>query len=288
MRIETGDPWPVTKTYRYTNYLLASEHTILRTYRGAAEEFRSRNLLPSITTDIRRDTYYRANKVYLVGCSRHTYASWNDYLERLNGALGSELQGDVHLVLVCDPTVNRNPDRYRYALEAHWQDTELFKRGALPKNALVVLVGTTDQKTVAWGRAFTGMPVGNEDLAVALQSRFMAVKGVAWHPRAVIGAVSGVVQTKGTGFTSASRRGPGILTDTLWGNPDRATRFARVSMAAQDSWDIGTGYRYLATEVVLSGLQKFLVMLAVVIVSTIAFSVIAFNDFFRFLRQYER
>lgn len=287
-RIEAGDPWPATKTYRYDNYVLASQHTILRKYRGAAEEFLARNQLPAITTDIRRGTYYRSDKVYLVGCSRQSYASWNEHLERLNGALGSELQGDVHLVLVCDPAISRNPDRYRYALEAYWQNTEVFARGALPKNALVILVGTTDQKTVAWGRAFTGMPTGNEDLTVALQSRFMAAKGVAWHPRTVIGAVSGIVQTNGKRFVSTSRRESGVLTDTLWGNPNRATRFERVSMSAKDSWDIGTGYRYLATEVVLTGLQKFLVLFAVVIVSVIAFSVIAFNDFFRFLRHNER
>lgn len=285
-RIAQGNPWPVTKTNRYENFVLASRHTILREYRGAADDYLAQGLMPSIATDIRRDSFYRSDKVYMIGCDRRSYASWNDSLERLNGALGSELHGDVHLVLVCSRVINLNPDQFRYGLEAYWQDTSVFRRGALPKNAIVVIVGTTDQRTVAWARAFTGMPSGNELMLVTLQNRFMASRLIAWDPGSVIGSVTGVVRPQGDSFRSASVRQGGVLADVLWGTTNKATRFQRVSMSAKDEGDIGSGFRYLATEVVLSGLQKFLILLAVVLISLPAFSVIAFNDFFAFLNNY--
>lgn len=287
-RIAQSNPWPVTKTYRYDNFVLASRHTILRQYRGAADEYLAQRLMPSIATDIRSGSFYRSNKVYMVGCARGAYESWNEHLEKLNAALGNELHGDVHLVLTCSPVINRNPDQFRYGLEAYWQDTAVFRRGALPKNAIVIIVGTTDQRTVAWARAFTGMPRGNEAMLVALQSRFMASRSIAWEPRAVIGSVTGAVQPHRSGFRSTSVRQGGVLTDVLWGATNRATRFERVSMSARDTGDVGTGFRYLANEVVLSGLQKFLILLSVVMVSAIAFSIIAFNDFFAFLKPYGR
>lgn len=290
-RIARQTPWPVTRTYQYYNFVLASRHTVLKQYYGAAEAYRAQRLLPDITSDIRDGSFYRADKVHTIGCSRQSYAAWNDTLEHLNAALGSELGGDVQLVLACNPVINRNPDQYRFALEAHWQDVKAFRRNALPKNTIVIMVGTTDQKTVSWARAFTGMPVGNERMLVAIQRRLMGVHAVPWNPQAVLGTVTGVVsgaRASHDGFTSSSRRLDGVITAVLWGSTDRATRFARVSMSAKDAGDVGTGFRYLANEVVMSGLQKFLILLTVMVTSAVVFGVIAYNDFFSFLKQYER
>jgi len=277
-RIDRGIPGPVTKVTSYDNYVLASRSTILKQYAKLADEYVEQNLLPKIGQGITPDTFYRSQKVHRVGCSTPV-EPWNTRLEYLNGAFGNELHGEIQLVLVCDERVISDPDSYRLALEAYWQSTEVFGRSALPKNSVVVIIGTKDGKTVSWGRAFTGMPIGNESLITALESRFRASREVPWTPKAVIGEVNGQVVRAGDIFKARSVRSSAVLTDTLWGVGNQSTRFARVSMSAKDTNDIGTGFKYLAKDVELKGVHKFLILLFVSIFAGIAFAGIAFTDF---------
>ena len=278
-RLAHNNPWPVTKIHSYDNYVLASHYTILERYRKAADKYRALNLLPSITASIRDLSFYRSDKVNMVGCNASQYEQWDEVLERLNAAFGSELQGDVRLVIACDPRINRDPDAYQFALQAYWQNSGVFHRTALPKNTVVLIIGTTDGKTVAWGRAFTGMPVGNNTLVAAVRDRFSA-SSVPLNPVAVIGTVTGTTRYDGKNYQAVSSRAGGVLSDILWGDTNRATRFVRVSMSGKHNGVGGNGFQYLSTQIEITGLQKFLIVLATVIASMVAFSIVSFNDFF--------
>ncbi|MBP6868894.1 MAG: hypothetical protein KBC16_02165 [Candidatus Pacebacteria bacterium] len=280
LRLRQGNPWPVTQVHSYNNFVLASDYTILRRYREAAEEYRALRLLPPITSSIRDGFFYRSEKVHAIGCPRGTQERWNEYVEKLNAAFGSELQGDVRLVLSCNARINANPDRYRFALEAHWQNKELFKKTALPKNTLVIIVGSDDGRVVSYARAFTGMPTGNKALVIALASRLRAVHTVPFTPEAVVGTVTGRPAQAGGRYRATSVRAPGVFTDVLWGVSNRQTRFSRVSMEAKDENDVGSGFSYLKGEVQLTTGQKVLILFFVILLSVAAFAVIAFNDWF--------
>ncbi len=277
-RLANGNPWPVTKTHSYSNYVLASHYTILKRYRKAADEYRAMKLLPSITSKVRDGSFYRSDKVSVVGCNTGQYEHWDEGLERLNAALGSELQGDVRLVLVCDVRVNRNPDAYKFALQAYWQDADVFRRTALPKNTIVITIGTADGRTVSWGRAFTGMPVGNNTLVAAIRDRFSAPAAIPWKPEAVIGVVTGNTHYDGKKYQSSSIRSGGVLTDVLWGDSNRATRFVRVSMSGKHNGTGGSGFLYLKTQIEITGFQKFLITFMAFFVSALVFMGVAFTD----------
>lgn len=279
-RLARGNPWPATQVHSYTNYVLASDYTILRRYREAAEEYRALGLMPPITSSIQDGLFYRSQKVHAIGCPRGTQERWNEHVEKLNAAFGSELQGDVRLVLSCNARINANPDRYRFALEAHWQDKILFRKTALPKNSLVIIVGSTDGRVVSYARAFTGMPTGNKALALALQNRLRASNAVPFTPEAVVGSVTGRPTRAGERYRATSVKSGGVFTDVLWGVSNRQTRFSRVSMEAKDKNDVGSGFSYLKGEVQLTTMQKILILFFVVLLSVAAFAVIAFNDWF--------
>lgn len=102
---------------------------------------------------------------------------------RFNGRLGTDRQGDGHLILVTDPRIT-NPDEYVLAMQAHWQGKPLGKN-VLSKNGLVIVAGSTDGgKSVTWARAFTGMPEGNERLSAAILGG--ALTGRAMTPQALL------------------------------------------------------------------------------------------------------
>lgn len=279
-RLRQGNPWPVTQVHSYTNYVLASDFTILKRYREAAEEYRALHLMPTITSTIQDGMFYRSRKVHAISCPRNTQERWNEYVEKLNAAFGSELQGDVRLVLSCNRSINANPDRYRFALEAHWQDKVLFRKSALPKNTLVIIIGTDDGQVVSYARAFTGMPTGNKALTIALESRLQARNKIPFTPEAVVGTVTGKPTQVGAQYRATSVRSGGILTDVLWGVSNRQTRFSRVSMEAKDENDVGSGFSYLKGEVQLTTTQKVIILLFVIFLSIAAFAVVAFNDWF--------
>lgn len=281
-RIADGTPGPVTKVNAYKNYVLASHYTILKRYRKAADEYRAQKLLPAPVAGIADGSFYRAKKVFAVGCAMRDYESWNGALERLNAAFGTELQGDLRLVLVCDPRVTKDPDSYAYALEAHWQDSDLFKRSALPKNTVTVILGTTNGRTVSWSRAFTGMPVGNSVLTTLVRDRFSASQQVAWNPGAILGQVVGrpTYDSRKERYVATSTRTGGVLPDVLWGESMPSSRFTRVSMSGKHNGVGGSGFLYLSTQIEITGLQKFLIVLVASIFAALAFAGVAFNDFF--------
>src|SRR3989338_2852813 len=185
-RIDNNNPGPVTKRANYKNYILASDRTILKQYSGDIEEFIKNGLLPKPSTTV--GNFYYADKVYFVGFDPPNKYDWQVSLAHLNAALGMELQGDLHLVIVQDQGISGNPDRYLFALKAYWQNRLVFKEDAVSKNTILVVVGTDDSKTVAWSRAITGMPMGNEYLLTTFRN---GLNGLPLTPWTIIGGTKG-------------------------------------------------------------------------------------------------
>lgn len=274
-RIAAGKPGPVTKRMQYDNYILASERTILRQYSALIDQYASAGLLPRVQSGI-RDFYY-ADKVQFIGYVPQDPRVWQDSLMYLNAALGPELQGDVHVVIIQNETISGNPDAYILALKAFWQNKKVFGDNAISKNSVMVVVGTRDGKFVAWARATTGMPLGNEHMLVALQARF---KEIPLTPEAVIGDVRGefYTQEKEDGTKKVKVRGlhdGGALERVLWGLDDPQTKFQRVSMSARDKDDIGGGFLYLKSEIQPMGMQKFWIVFVTLLTCMLAWFILA-------------
>jgi hypothetical protein len=269
-RIDIKKPGGVSKVNSYKNYILASEGTVFKRYSDEIDELKSKNLLPSPSAGIGQ--YDDAIKVSFVGnvhgIDKKTI---RDNLNSLNGAVGSDLNGDVRMVFVNSSAVGNTED-YGNALMAYWQSSKTFGRDALAKNAIVIIVGVEKYKTpskasestesvvvptttptaptvteqpaqpvikdgspvVAWTKAYTGMPIGNEALLTQLQSDLkgdVIDKNFIGNPTIDLG-------TKQTIHTD------GKIESILFGT----NKFDRVSMSAKDSNDSGSGFNYLADE----------------------------------------
>lgn len=275
-RVDSGHPGPVTQRNSYDNYILASDTTIFKQYSSQIEAYKKAGVLPDLRRDVR--DFYQADKVYFVGFKPADPAVWQKAHSYLNAALGTELQGDFHLVIVQNGYVSANPDAYAIALKAYWQNPEVFGKDALSKNVILVVLGTTDGSTVSWSRASTGMPIGNESMLTAIQNH---MAGTSMTPEAVIGWVDGQfyqkvksdgttkLAVKGVGDTGAQRR-------IFWGMDDKTTEFARVSMSAKDPKDNGTGFNYLKDQIKPDFGQQLTIVLVFLFLSVVLWGVEAF------------
>lgn len=264
-RVDAGSPGPVSVRSSYDNFILASEHTILKQYSSQMEKFESKKLLPKLQAGVYG--FYFADKVYFVGYKPRDAEKWQSELRYLNAGLGNELEGDIHLVIVRNGEISTNPDSYAFALQAYWQDQKFFGRDTLSKNGIVVILGTEDGVAVSWSRAFTGMPLGNDTMLVAARNR---LKGLRLEPEEVIGSVRRDV------VSGKCLHGNGALENILWGIGDSETRFRRVSMSAEDSWDEGTGFLYLRGEINPTSSQKAWITFFVFLACGICWTVFAF------------
>jgi hypothetical protein len=254
----------------YENYLLASEKSILKQYSDRIAEYKDQGLLPNLQNGIR--DYYYADKVHFVGgYSPESQEAWQNAVMYLNAALGGELQGDLHLVIVQDQGVSGQPDGYLTALKAYWQDPIVWGDNAISKNSIIVVVGTEDGQTVSWARATTGMPLGNEAMTTAVGSR---IKGVKLTPEALVGNVTGEFYTRESDGKTKVRglHEKGALERIIWGIDDPGTKFARISMAAKDAEDVGSGFVYLGSEIEPSGGQKTLMFIVGFFLSALAWA----------------
>lgn len=264
-RIDQGDPGPVTEVNQYDNFILASQSSLLKKYSAAVEDYKAQGLLPKHSGELH--DLYHVNKVSFVGINVPDQQAWQDSLEHLNAAAGTQLQGDVHLVVVPADRVT-NPDEYAGALAAYWQSKE-FGRNALSKNGIGVVVAVKDA-AVSWSRSFTGMPLGNEGLMQDISSR---LKGVAFSPEQVIGHPVASFGD-GEGFDHGVRitHGTGAIESALWG-PEK---FLRVSMGGDES---SPGYKYLKAELQPSGSQRTTMAVITFVLSLLAWAGIAFVNF---------
>ena len=239
-RLAAGNPGPVTQQHQYDNYILASDAPTYRAYSSSLRSLKAAGLLPPLA--IGGYSFYLADKVHFIGYSPENPGAWQNSLMKLNAALGSELQGDVQLVIVQDSRVEES-DVYIEALKAYWQSAE-FQKNALAKNSIIVAIGT-DGSTITWARATTGMPSGNEPMIEAIKNQ---LPGTAVGPESVIGVTQGVLGTDGNQRIPAVH-GSGALEKILWGIGDSAIRFKRVSMGGGQPEDNGTGFKFLINSV---------------------------------------
>lgn len=254
-RLDANDPGPVTVRKEYDNYILASDQTILRQYSDQIASLKQQRLLPPVTNKLRGP--YWADKLQFVGMAAPP-GDWQLALGRLNAALGSEHQGDLHMVVLDTAGFARllKPDAYITALKAHWT-SRAFGRKAISKNSIIVAIGAAEGKVV-WARANTGMPVGNEAMSVAIKERLV---GVPLEPDTLIGHVRREGET--------SKVEGGVLAHIVLNEPG----FKRVSMTAEDKNDLGTGFKYLYATIQPSGWAKFAMMLIALLLSMIAWAV---------------
>lgn len=239
-RIDSGDPGPVTAVRQYDNYILASQSSILKKHSDRIEELEAEKLLPAPATGVR--DFYLADKVRFVGVTPDP--AWQDAVNRFNAAFGSDLQGDLHVVIV-DAKRAGNPDAYTGALNAYWTGPT-FKKKALSKNALVVVLGAA-QGNVVWSRAFTGMPLGNEKLLVELSR----MKG-SLDAEAFVGRPRGEIAR---GDVKRIHHGAGAIESAVWG----PNQFERVCMTCKEEG--GAGFTYLGGEIQPTSGQRTVIVL---------------------------
>ena len=248
-RLDANKPGPVTVRKEYDNLILASQHTILKKYSQDIERYKKQNMFPTISSTVR--DFYMADRVYFVGLNPDPRWQW--HINYFNGALGLELQGDLHLVLVNADQVS-DPENYAAALAAYWQSPER-QPNALSKNAILVVLGVKGDK-VEWSRATTGMPRGNEAMLIEIRDQ---LKGAPYDPRSILGVPRGELTNDGK---VRIVHGPdqGALESIIFG----ANKFKRVRM---------TDYQYLAHEIEPSDGQKNWIYFFVVLFGLIAWGI---------------
>ena len=236
--LEAGMSDPVTGVFKYANFILASESDLYKKYSGSIAKYQKISLLPKHTDKLGDDVLYdygmQATKLQAVGGLKvDNIPQWNDRLMRLNAALGSDLQGDMHVVLMPASKVS-NPDDYITALKAYW--TSLGK-WSISKNGIILAIGVgADGKTVEWSRAATGMPQGNGAMLTALSLR---LKQTPFEPDALFGNVPTSVYSNGKKLkvkydhNSAGLVGKTVLVDFPYKRP---------CMKCEDAGEVGVGY----------------------------------------------
>lgn len=253
-RLAENKPGPVSARREYPNYILASQHTILKKYSQDIARYKQQQLFPPLNKKVYN--HYAADRFYFVGVARPK-GNWELLSNYFAGAFGIDLQGDLHLVVV-DANKVTDPDNYVGALGAYWQSPE-FKHDALSKNAVVIVLGTTDGQTVAWARGTTGMPKGNEALMIDIRDK---LPGTQLTAEALYGPPTGELYTDPADRKVKVRiiHSAGALDKVLWGEH----KFERVRM---------TSYEYLAHEIEPTAGQKAWIVFFCVLFGCIAWGI---------------
>ncbi|MCA9308883.1 hypothetical protein KC973_00745 [Candidatus Saccharibacteria bacterium] len=266
----------VTKENTYTNYVLASTNSILKPFSADVERYKEEGLLPAHTENWKSPMLndYTANKVVFVGDAPGNASEWQDALARFNGALGMELQGDMHIVVVPAAKVD-NPDAYKNAVRAYWQGKEFGKR-ALGKNGIIVVVALNrNGDRVEWVRADTGMPTGNGEMETALS----AISDVPATPYTLIGDV----MSKPSGEEVEYIHGDGVIESIVFNDHP----FKRACMECKDKGDTGESYTYLKKDVKLTGWAKFWIAFMSIFANALVWAVLWYTDLFGESQQAE-
>lgn len=260
-RLDAGDPGPVMARREYANYILASQSSILKKYSPSIDTYKKAGLLPDLSHKV--TDFYAIEKVSFEG-GVHPAGDWQQAANRFDGALGVDLQGDLHVVIV-DAGKVQNPDDYAAAVTAYWQ-SDAFGKDALSKNGIVVILGTNNGTTVSWARATTGMPVGNEAMLLDVKNEMV---GVALTPDAVFGHPVASFFKNAEGKTKVRiTHSNGALETILWG----PNKFDRVCMQHCNG-NSNAGYNYLKDEIQPTTGQKALILLCTVFFSLIAWGI---------------
>lgn len=250
-RLADSKPGPVTERDTYPNYILPSQHTILKKFSSDIARYKKEGLFPKVNSKV--SLFYYADRAYLIGVN--PAGDWQKAVNAFDAALGMELQADLHLVIV-DANKVTDLENYSESLFAYWQSPE-FGKDAVSKNSLIVVLGTSDGKTVAWARAGTGMPKGNERLLIDIRD---GLPGTKLDPESVLGPPTGeLYQDKGKLYVRVNHS-QGKLDQIVWG-PDK---FQRVHMS---------DYRYLIHEIQPTTGQTVWIFVVITVFGLIAWGI---------------
>lgn len=256
--LEAGMSDPVTGIFKYANFILASDSDLYEKYSGNISKYQKAGLLPKHTANLGHDVLYdfdtQATKAQTAGGLKlGDLSRWNTQLMLFNAALGSELRGDLHIVLVPADKVGDSKD-YITALKAYW--TSLGK-WSISKNGIILALGvSSDGKTVEWLRADTGMPYGNNAMISGLES----FQGFPADPVTLLGNITASVTAKKVTYNHASQglAGKIIFSDYPYKRP---------CMKCEDQGETGVGYTNLKDAVPVSTGSKILMFFVVLLLS---------------------
>lgn len=285
--LDEGNPRPVTRMFSYDNYILASQDNLLNPFSEDVEQYKEDGILPEHTANIMTNPLYGfsdsyADKVSFVGVQVADMSAWQMSMMSLNAALGSQLRGDMHLVLI-DASLVNSPTNYMNALKAYWLGDD-FGRRAIAKNAIIVVAGVQGDE-ISWAQASTGMPFGNE---VMLQGIANFLPGTPLTPERVIGAPRTVI-TPGEG-------GEDDTTEvTLSATPGALERivlqdfpFLRACMECTDDGGEQIGYKNLVSQIEPSTGQWAIMISVVALLSFIYWALAAMFEMFYWLPWVQR
>lgn len=269
--LDAGDAPPATKLNSYTNYLLAAQGSILSAYSDSIEKYRKMGLLPRYPAGKAIYGGYQADKMVFAGFTPTSGKEWQQALGRLDSYLGSQLQGDLHILAVPGSRIS-DPADYANAVLAYWQSRQMGKN-ALAKNAIMVVVGVSDDgRTITWAQAKTGIPEGNGEMLSALSSR---LAGTAFDPKTMIGWPKARVNGDKLSFTPST----GAIEQIVM----RDYPFARPCMDCKDKGDKGSGYVYLRSSAYISTGAQLGVMSVLFVLGMATFTLAAWFDFGRII-----
>lgn len=278
--LEKGLSDPVTKVNEYENFILASDSELYEEYEGGIERYQKAGLLPKHTAHLDEsnmlfDYDMQAQKVQAVGGLKlSNLGEWQNRLMRLNAALGVDLQGDMHIVLVPADKVS-DPDEYITALKAYW--TSLGK-WSISKNGIILAIGVSPNgKTVEWSRAQTGMPEGNEEMLTALELR---LREQPFDPNVLLGDVSTSIREKGDETEVVYDKNSGGAIGNIVFNE---FPFARACMKCESEGDKGGGYVALRNQVPITTGAEVEMITVVVFITLILGALMYFYDPFGLL-----
>jgi hypothetical protein len=273
--LAAGVPDPVTGVFSYANYILAADSDLYKQYDGHVARYQQTGLLPKHTVNLDNDNMLydygmQAAKVQAVGGLKlANLSTWQDRLMRFNAALGSDLQGDLHIVLVPAARI-ANPDEYITSLKAYWQN---LGKWSISKNGIILVIGASpDGSTVEWSRAATGMPAGNGEMLEALK---LKLTDSPLDPSILLGSVGATVHESGGkpkviyDHNSAGTIGKVVFTDYP---------FARPCMKCEGANDKGVGYVDLKDFVPVSTGSKILMFFIVLVLSCLCWAAMVLFD----------
>lgn len=279
-RLDASDPRPVTDVFPYPNYILASGDEMLAPYSQDVDKYREQHLLPEHTAGILGNPIYgesrkQAKKLSFVGTQVPDEQAWQESLMRFNAALGSKLQGDLHVVVIDSKLVD-DPHGYVKALRAYWLG-ERFGKRALSKNGIILVIGTSGTK-VDWAQMDTGMPFGNNMMIEVsqnlLQGKDLNPDVIFGKPRTIFTPADGERKKKVEVFLSSPQ---GVLEDAVLGP---ATGFKRPCMTCEDAEDAGqVGYKDLIAQIEPTFSHKVWMGVVVCLISLIFWGIVAGTSF---------
>jgi len=287
-RFDAGDPRSITGLFDYESPVLAVRDCLLDkafcpTTIPLIERYRK--LLPDHTVNILTNPTFgesrrQAKKCSFVGVTTDE-AKMHESLMRFNAALGSKYKGDMHCVFIAANLVD-DPQDYFLALRAYWLSDHFGKR-ALAKNGVILAIGVSNGK-IAWAKADTGMPRGNnvmlEQMQNHLQDKAVDPDVIFGKPKTVV--VPATKQDEDDKVTVTLSSPPGVLEEVMLDKYE----FKHICMECEDEDEADSvGYKGLIKRIEPSPWQKFFMILTVAGLSVALWWIVSASTFLERWRE---